>query len=158
MNLLLAAGLLLIVAIALSVGFYHLQQQWQTLQTQLNQQASRLRHYGVLSHELQRLKNDDLRRLQTASETLVDGGTELVKGIHMGIANIPFGVLEAIPATRHTSRLVRGIHDLTSNTVYGSIKGTNKAIGAGVRLGLETRGRHSSRSTTNNTETPSDND
>lgn len=136
----LAVGLsILVIGMAVSISLYRMHNLLQQQEKQLNQHASRMRHYGVLAHELQRLRNDDLRRLQTTSETLVDGGTKLVKNVHMGIANVPFSILEAIPVTRDTSKLVRGIHDVTSNTVYTSIRGTNKAVGAGLRLGLHAR-------------------
>lgn len=130
---------LLLIAMSCSIGLVVLGRYLHKQENELNHNASRMRHYGVLAHELQRLRNDELRTLQATTESLVDGGTQLVKDVHMGIANVPFSILESIPITRSTSKLVRGIHDLTSNTVYASIKGTNKAAGAGFRLGLNAR-------------------
>lgn len=78
-----------------------------------------------------------IAEIQRLTENTVSGGTEVVRAVHKGIAAIPFGVLEAIPATRDTSRVVRKAHDLISDTVYGTIKAVNQGIGAGVRQGLQ---------------------
>lgn len=80
-----------------------------------------------------------LRDLQQAAQTGVALGTDTVRAVHMGIAAIPFGILEAIPVTRHTSRLVRTVHDRISGVVYDSISGGNRLIGSALRLGLNRR-------------------
>jgi hypothetical protein len=80
-----------------------------------------------------------LRELQQVAELGVDLGTKTVRTIHMGIAAIPFGILDAIPVTRHPSRLVRTVHDQISGVVYDSISGGNQLLGSALRLGL---GRH----------------
>lgn len=80
-----------------------------------------------------------LAELQRLTERGVSGGTEVVRAVHKGIAAIPFGVLERIPATRDTTRVVRQAHDLISDAVYGSIKAVNRGVGAGVRQGLKPR-------------------
>lgn len=77
-----------------------------------------------------------LEQLQQVAESGVEGTAALVQSIHKGIASIPFGVLEAIPATRSTTRLVRGIHDLTSAGVYGGISAANRGIGRSIRKQL----------------------
>jgi len=65
---------------------------------------------------------------QAIAENVVEGGTSTVRAVHKGIASIPFGILESIPVTRDTTRVVRQIHDVISDTVYGSISATNKAL------------------------------
>lgn len=80
-----------------------------------------------------------LRELQQAAELGVDVGTNAVRAVHMGIAAIPFGILDAIPVTRHTSRLVRTVHDRISGVVYDSIAGGNRLLGSALRLGLKAR-------------------
>lgn len=74
-----------------------------------------------------------LDQLQDRAEATVEQTTRLVQTVHHGIATIPFEVLEAIPATRDTSRLVRTVHDLTADGVYGSISAVNKGLGQGLR-------------------------
>ena len=77
-----------------------------------------------------------LSQVSRITETGVALGTEAVRGIHKGIASIPFNILEAIPVTRDTTRLVRAVHDQTSDAVYGSIKIINRVIGRNLRRGL----------------------
>lgn len=68
-----------------------------------------------------------LSQAQDLAETVVDTGTATVQEVHMGISRIPFGILESIPVTRDTSKVVRQAHDLISDAVYGSIRGINKS-------------------------------
>lgn len=82
-----------------------------------------------------------LRELQQAAELGVDIGAKTVRAVHMGIAAIPFGILDAIPVTRHPSRLVRSVHDEISGVVYDSISGGNRLLGSALRLGLGQRGK-----------------
>ncbi|WP_156966418.1 hypothetical protein [Algiphilus aromaticivorans] len=77
-----------------------------------------------------------LRAAQRFTESAVDETSRTVEDIHRGIASVPFEVLDRIPATRDTARIVREVHDLTSGTVYGSIRGINRLLGSGLRSGL----------------------
>lgn len=77
-----------------------------------------------------------LRAAQRFTEGTVDETSRTVEDIHRGIASVPFEVLDRIPATRDTARIVREVHDLTSGTVYGSIRGINRLLGSGLRNGL----------------------
>ncbi len=67
--------------------------------------------------------------------TAVDLGTSVVQTTHQAIAAIPFGILEAIPATRVPSRVIRGIHDETAAGVYRAISTANRAIGDALARG-----------------------
>ncbi|HWY24196.1 MAG TPA: hypothetical protein VNX47_04715 [Nevskia sp.] len=80
-----------------------------------------------------------LRDIQQAAEMGVALGAQTARSIHMGIAAIPFGILDAIPVTRHPSRLVRTVHDQISGVVYDSISGGNQLLGSALRLGLGQR-------------------
>ena len=82
---------------------------------------------------------DQLVRMQGATEATIEGTTRLVHAIHRGVAGIPFGVLEAIPATRDSARLVRGVHDLTAAGVYETIAAVNRGVGRGLRRGIDLR-------------------
>ncbi|MGN6609393.1 MAG: hypothetical protein ACTHMS_20580, partial [Jatrophihabitans sp.] len=55
---------------------------------------------------------------------------------HETIAAIPFTVLENIPATAETSRVVREIHDEISGAVYDIISGTTRGITGALRRGF----------------------
>jgi hypothetical protein len=71
----------------------------------------------------------DLAKAVGTTTSAVELGTGIVQSSHQAIAAIPFGVLDSIPVTRATSRIVRGIHDETAAGVYRAIFGVNKAIG-----------------------------
>lgn len=77
-----------------------------------------------------------LAEWQEASERVLDEGTATVRAIHHAIASIPFAILEAIPATRDTTRVVHGVHDFTANGVYAGIALANRALGGQLRHGL----------------------
>lgn len=102
--------------------------------------ADRLRRCGALLVELRRRIEQQQRitEAQQLTETAVDVGTQVVRQIHFGIAAIPFGILEAMPVTRDTTRVVRHTHDVIANAVYGTIRGVNKLTGQATRgaLGL----------------------
>ena len=80
---------------------------------------------------------ETLRDSQQLAEHAVATGTAVVKEMHKGIANIPFSVLEAIPATRVPAKALRGLHDSISDGVYGALAGLNKAVGRELRKGFE---------------------
>lgn len=61
---------------------------------------------------------------------------EITRATHQGIAAIPFGILEQIPATAEGAKAVREIHDEISRSVYQAISGTTRGIAGLVRGGL----------------------
>ena len=77
-----------------------------------------------------------LAQMQATTEGAVEGGTAIVRTVHHGIAGIPFSILEAIPVTRDTTRVVRAVHDLTADSVYAAISAVNRAFGGRLRKGL----------------------
>lgn len=74
-----------------------------------------------------------LQDVQNVTESLVDEGTAVVRTIHKEIASIPFEILESIPQTRDTTRVVRSVHDVTSDSVYAGISVANRLLGRGIR-------------------------
>ncbi len=76
---------------------------------------------------------ESLRDSQQLAEHAIATGTAVVKEMHKGIADIPFSVLEAIPATRSSAKLLRGLHDSISDGVYGALGNLNKAVGRELR-------------------------
>ena len=74
---------------------------------------------------------------QTLAETVVDGGTATVRAVHKGIASIPFGILEAIPATSLPTKAVRVTHDAIADGVYGAIRGANRLLGEAARNAMK---------------------
>lgn len=74
-----------------------------------------------------------LAQWQKFTEATIGGSTQAVRSVHFGVAAIPFSILEAIPVTRDTTRLVRGVHNLTANAVYGAIGAVNQWVGLALR-------------------------
>ena len=125
------AGLLLI---AVALAGWAL---WQSRRAsrQLKALEDDLRRAEAQGHEqAQRLAAlEALRDTSQLAEHAIATGTAVVKEVHKGIADIPFSVLEAIPATREPAKLIRGLHDSISEGVYGAIAGLNKAVGRELR-------------------------
>lgn len=77
-----------------------------------------------------------LRDTQQLTEHAIATGTAVVREVHRGIADIPFSVLEAIPAARGSAKALRGLHDAISDGVYGALGNLNKAVGRELRKGV----------------------
>ncbi len=125
-------GLLVLAALALTAlaGLRVL-----ALERAIPAAADNLRRSGVLLLEAQRQLRQQqvVGGAQQLTEATIDTGAATVRAVHLGIAAIPFGILEAIPATRDASKVVRRTHDLISEAVYGSIRGVNKVVGEVAR-------------------------
>jgi len=136
--MLLSPALLFVFAIAtLLIAVSTLAIAWQ--QRALRQHCeSHLLHVSSHQAELVLLVDNQwqLFEAQEKLEDTIDIATATVRTIHKGIAAIPFGILEAIPATRHTTKVVRGTHDLISDVVYSSISIANKTSGKVIRKGI----------------------
>lgn len=102
----------------------------------LNKGTSSVIHRSIIhQRELAQLMetHQQLANLQSVTETVVHTGTATVRSIHKEIANIPFEILENISATRDTTRMVKGVHDLTADGVYASITLLNRQLGKRLR-------------------------
>lgn len=78
-----------------------------------------------------------LAQAQTLTETIVDGGTATVRAVHRGIASIPFGILEAIPATSLPAKAVRKTHDAIADGVYSAIHSANRLLSEAARKAIQ---------------------
>jgi hypothetical protein len=136
--MLLSPALLLTLAIAtLLIGVRTLAMAWQQYGLRL-QCESHLLHVSSQQAEFLLIADNQAQLLEAQEklEDTIDIATTTVRTIHKGIAAIPFGILEAIPATRHTTKVVRGTHDLISDVVYSSISIVNKTTGKVIRKGI----------------------
>lgn len=128
-------SLLLLAAVALAAVA-----AWQllALERDIALHTATLRRAGSILLEIQGLKQMQQRmsNVQRLSETAIDLGTDTVRAMHLGIANIPFGILEAVPVTRGVTRVVRQTHNLIADAVYSTIKGVNRGVGGFARLAL----------------------
>lgn len=100
--------------------------------------ADAMQRSGTLLIERQNASRarQQLSGAQQIAETVIDAGTSAVRAVHFGIAQIPFGILEALPPTRDATRVVRQTHDVIANAVYGSIRGANRIAGLLARNAL----------------------
>jgi hypothetical protein len=131
-------ALLLTLAIAtLLIGVGTLAIAWQQRALRL-QCESHLLHVSSQQAELLLLADNQSQLLEAQEklEDTIDTTTAIVRTLHKGIAAIPFGILEVIPVTRHTTKVVRGTHDLISEVVYRSISIVNKTSGKVIRKGI----------------------
>lgn len=126
-----AAAVLLLIGIATAVLTLRQQQAVMMAGQDIGAAAAR---YGEAQRMLAQRKR--LHSAQRFTEGAVEGTTRTVEDIHRTIASVPFEVLDQIPATRDTAHIVREVHDLTSSSVYGSIRGINKLFGSGLRSGI----------------------
>ncbi len=108
----------------------------------LNQQtsecAAQLMRSAAVRAEAWRMHeaNQRLAEWQDVTESSIDGGTQAVRAIHKGIAAIPFSILESIPVTREPARVIRAVHDFTSDNVYAAISSVNRLAGQRSRAYL----------------------
>lgn len=122
------AVLALLCAVLSALLLIHVQRRLRVLQRQQHRNTAAVHERQIVA-ELRA----QLALGQTVAENVVEGGTSTVRAVHKGIASIPFGILESIPVTRDTTRVVRRIHDAISDSVYGGISATNKALHQEVR-------------------------
>lgn len=80
-----------------------------------------------------------LEAVQDIAERVIDSSAATVRNLHMEIAKIPFDTLESWSKTRRPAKIVRQTHDLISESVYGSIRGINKAAGRLTRVTIDAR-------------------
>ncbi len=137
--MLLSTVILLILAfVSLLISACTLRVVWQ--QFHLHQQCkSHLLHVSCAKQECQLLIKQQAQLLETQVqlEKTIDITTSTVRSLHIGIAAIPFGILEAIPVTRQTTVVVRRTHDLISHMVYSSISIATKTTGKVIRKGID---------------------
>jgi hypothetical protein len=97
--------------------------------------ARRLRRATVQQAETKRVARARRQLAETAAAaaTAVNAGNFTVQTAHQLIAAIPFGILEAIPATRDTTRIVRATHDAIAGLVYGAIGAASRQAAKGLR-------------------------
>lgn len=89
----------------------------------------------ALMDRIQALDNIAERQRQV-EDTLHTGGS-IVREVHRGIADLPFGILESIPGVAQPTKIVRQLHDKITDGVYETLAGINKAVGRELRRGLQ---------------------
>jgi len=127
-------GLATLLCIALGLLVWAAWLGWQalrsarTLATELRRAEAAGKEQAARLAALEALRDQQLR-----AEHALASSAAVVKEVHKGIADIPFSVLEAIPAARTPARALRGLHDAISDGVYGALGNLNKAVGRELR-------------------------
>ncbi|MES2885275.1 MAG: hypothetical protein V4709_10750 [Pseudomonadota bacterium] len=125
------AALLLLAAALVGLALWRgrkAARQIKTLETDLHRAEIAGREQAARIAALEALRDSS-----QLAEHAIATGTAVVKEVHKGIADIPFSVLEAIPATAKSAKLLRGLHDSISDGVYGALGNLNKAVGRELR-------------------------
>lgn len=123
--------LILVVALCQALALYETARLKKLGGTTSNDIHRSIVHQRELAQLLE--THQQLAEFQNITETVVHSGTATVRSIHKEIANIPFEILDNIPVTRDTSRVVKGVHDVTADGVYASISLLNKQLGRKLR-------------------------
>lgn len=131
------AAAFLTIALLLGMAVW----QWLAVRSLRCRVADDLRRMVTTGSELMWLieNREQLADWQEVSESAMDESTLVVRDIHQAIASIPFGILEAIPVTRDTTRVVHAIHDVTAAGIYAGVGFANRLLGRRLRQALETR-------------------
>lgn len=130
-------GLVVLLVLLFSALAWALFRAWR-LTRQMKLLDAQLQRAEVLGHEqaVRLATLETLRDSQQLAEHAIATGTAVVKEVHKGIADIPFSVFEAIPATRASAQVLRGLHDSISDGIYGALGQLNKAVGRELRKGV----------------------
>ena len=79
--------------------------------------------YDVRRRELRyRAWVAERERFRQSRKAIADAAQSTAQ-MHQAIAEVPFGILGAIPPTSATSKLLRRIHDGIASAVYGALGG-----------------------------------
>ncbi len=96
---------------------------------------ARLNALGTGIEDAQRVAEDEIRSAAatvkaalTASEVM-DAGVSSIKTAHHSISDIPFNILDNIPATRAGSKAVRGVHNAIAGGIYDALSAVNRGVG-----------------------------
>lgn len=106
-----------------------------TLQlSQYRQQQSLVRVLRLVRVHVEQVREVQLRKLelvekQVIAEKAVEAGSIGVETVHKAVAGLTFGILEAIPATRASSAVVREVHNMAAAGSYDAVRKLNREVG-----------------------------
>ena len=129
----LCTACLVLAAVALYLSL-SLGRQIEGFSRQLRKDTSSLLELRYREGAYKRLKS-----AQQTTESALGTGTLTIHGVHMGVAEIPFGVLGKIPGISKTTTIIREAHNQISDIVYGTILGVNKVAGEATRRTIDQR-------------------
>ncbi len=135
--MLLASLALLAVAVAGSLLAFTTRQWLQAARELegLRSKELRARAWSAEQARFLQLRSSLADVAQTTSEA-VQRGSRVTQASHRVIAALPFGILDAIPATSSGSRRARSLHDGIAGAVYGTLTGVGGGIAGRSRRRL----------------------
>jgi hypothetical protein len=77
---------------------------------------------------------------QAIVEKTVDTGAGSAELVHKTVADVTFGIMNNIEVTKEASKLVRGLHDGIADSVYTTVRTSNKEIGKLAKELLKLKG------------------
>ena len=77
------------------------------------------------------------RGLRALIGDAVEHGASAIERVHLETARRPFAVLEQIPGIAEPAQVIHGVHDAAVASVYASIRGVNRVVGAALDAALE---------------------
>jgi hypothetical protein len=82
----------------------------------------------------------DLKRwrgLRALIGDAVEHGSSAIERVHLQTARRPFAVLEQLPGIAEPAQAIHRVHDAAVASVYASIRGVNRLVGAMADVALE---------------------
>jgi hypothetical protein len=79
------------------------------------------------------IKRAALLEQQKIVEQSVKTGAATAETVHKAVADVAFGVMDAIPVTEEVSKFARSLHNGIADTIYSTVRTSNKQIGGLAR-------------------------
>ena len=89
-----------------------------------------------------RIKHAALLEQQKIVEKSVDTGADSAELVHKTVADVAFGIMDNIDATKDVSKFARGLHDGIADSVYATVRTSNKEIGKLTKELLKIKGNY----------------
>lgn len=81
---------------------------------------------------------------QKIVEQSVDTGADSAELVHKTVADVAFGIMDNMDATKDVSKFARGLHDGIADSVYATVRTSNKEIGKLTKELLKLKGNYDS--------------
>ena len=87
-----------------------------------------------------RIRHAALLEQQEIVEKSVDTGAGTAEVVHKTVSDTAFGIMDNMEATKDVSKLARGLHDGIADSIYSTVRTSNKEIGKLAKELLRVKG------------------
>ena len=87
-----------------------------------------------------RIRHAALLEQQKIVEKTVDAGASSAEVVHKTVAGTAFGIMDNIEVTKDVSKLARGVHDGIADSIYATVRTSNREIGKLTKELLKVKG------------------